>query len=45
VTLPNRGTAPDGGILSLGLPAEILPILHERGISFVEVPSAQAVRT
>jgi hypothetical protein len=39
MTVPHRGTAPDGGILLIGVPADILPILHERSIVLLEVPS------
>jgi hypothetical protein len=45
VTLPQRGTAPDGSILLIGVPLNVLPILRERGIPFVEVPPAQEERT
>ena len=41
VTLPGRGNAPDGGTLLIGVPAAILPMLHDRGIPFVEVPEGR----
>jgi hypothetical protein len=39
ITLPGRGTDPDGRILLIGVPLEVLPSLRERGISFIEVPA------
>jgi hypothetical protein len=41
VTLPGRGNTPGGGTLLIGVPVDILPILRERGVQFVEVPKAR----
>jgi hypothetical protein len=40
LTLPQQARAPDGGILLVGVPADILSILCERSIPFSEEPPA-----